>query len=146
HGLQGVLLYGLAMLRALYYHFDSPEMSVTIDGAVRHTPTLALSVAIGRREGNFVVAPDAVIDDGLFDYLHAGPVRRWELLQRVPRLIMGGLRADHPLLWTGRCREVEVQSASALTVHVDGEMFSRPEDDVRSLTIRLIPSALRVLR
>jgi diacylglycerol kinase (ATP) len=142
--LHGVLLYGLAMLRALRRHFHSPVMSVAIDGRVRRVATLALSVAIGRREGNFVVAPDALVDDGWFDYLHAGAVSRWDLLRRVPQMIAGGLRADHPLLWTGRCREVRVQSESALTVHLDGEMFCRPEDGLQGLEIRILPQALEV--
>src|SRR6202011_5089519 len=87
--LQGVLLYGLAMLRALCYHYTSPVMSVSIDADERKLPTLALTVALGKREGNFVVAPNAIVDDGLFDFLHAGALRRWELLSRVPGMITG---------------------------------------------------------
>jgi diacylglycerol kinase family enzyme len=142
--LRGVFLYGVAMLRALRRHFRSPVMSITIDGSVRRVATLALSVAIGRREGNFVVAPDAEVDDGWFDYLHAGAVSRWDLLCRVPQMITGGLRADHPLLWTGRCRDVRVQSESPLTVHLDGEMFCRPEDGLQELEIRILHRALEV--
>jgi diacylglycerol kinase (ATP) len=142
--LRGVFLYGVAMLQALRRHFHSPVMSVAIDGNVRRVATLALSVAIGRREGNFVVAPDALVDDGLFDYLHAGAVSRWDFLCRVPQMIAGGLRADHPLLWTGRCREVSVQSEAPLTVHLDGEMFCRPEEGLQELEIRILPRALEV--
>jgi len=142
--LRGVFLYGVAMLRALRCHFHSPVMSITIDGNVRRVATLALSVAIGRREGNFVVAPEALVDDGWFDYLHAGAVSRWDLLCRLPQMIAGGLRADHPLLWTGRCRDVRVQSESPLTVHLDGEVFCRPEDGLHELEIRILPGALAV--
>jgi diacylglycerol kinase (ATP) len=142
---RGVLLYSLALLRALYSHYTCPGMTVTIDGSVRQTPTLALTVAIGRREGNFVLTPHAQVDDGLFDYLHAGRIPRWELLRHVPGMITGNLPTDHPAIWSGRCRRVEVHSEAALTVHLDGELLSRPEDRLRDLEIRILPAALGVV-
>jgi diacylglycerol kinase family enzyme len=142
--LRGLPRYGLALLRTLWSHFKHPVMTVTLDGTARTTPTLAVSVALGRREGNFLLAPHAQLDDGFFDYLHAGPVPRWELLRYVPALIAGGLPDDHPRLWQGRCREVRLTSEAPLTAHVDGEFFTLPEDDVRELEIHILPGRLRV--
>ena len=100
--LQGLALYGLAFLRALWLHFKTPSMTVQLDDAVRTVPTLALSLALGRREGNFVVAPQARLDDGLFDYVHVGPLRRRDLLAFVPGMITGQLR-QHPDVRMGQC-------------------------------------------
>jgi diacylglycerol kinase (ATP) len=146
HRMRGLARYGCAMVLCLWRHFTHPVMTVTVDGKTRRAPTLALSVALGRREGNFLIAPDAELDDGLFDYLHAGPVPRWELLRYVPALIAGGLPHNHPRLWMGRGRLVQLTSEAALTVHVDGEFFTLPEDDVRSLEVRVLPGRLRVQR
>jgi diacylglycerol kinase family enzyme len=143
--LQGVFLYTAALLRALWNHYTCPPVVVTIDGDTRQTPTLALSVSIGRREGNFVLAPHAIVDDGLFDYMHAGPIPRWELLRYVPGMISGNLPVGHPALWMGRCRQVTVHSEAALPVHLDGELFSPPGGDLHDLDIRILPAALRVL-
>jgi diacylglycerol kinase family enzyme len=140
--LQGRLLYNLALLKALCLRFEAPPMTVTLDGQPRRTPTLALSVAIGRREGNFVVAPDAVVDDGLFEYLHAGNVSRWELIRNLLRVNTGKL-PDHPLVWRGRCRSVRVESPAALVFHLDGELCAAAAG-VRELEITLLPGALRV--
>jgi diacylglycerol kinase (ATP) len=142
--LQGVPLYTVALLRALFWAYRCPIMSVKLDDTVRQVPTLALSVAIGRREGNFVLAPQAVVDDGLFDYLHAGRVRPWELVRYVPGMVTGNLPTHHPALWTGRCRRVEVQSQEPLTIHLDGEMFCRPQEGVREVIVQILPSRLRV--
>lgn len=142
--LQGVWLYSVALFRALCYHFAAPVMTIEIDGWVQRLPTLALSVAIGRREGNFVLAPNAVVDDGLFDYLHVGRLRRWELFRYFPGMITGNIPTDHPAIRTGRCRHVRVQAEAPLIVHLDGELFSRPEDNLRDLDIRMLPAALRV--
>jgi diacylglycerol kinase family enzyme len=142
--LRGLARYGFAMVRALIWHFTHPVMTVRLDGKERQVPTLCVSVALGRREGNFLVAPQAELDDGLFDYLHAGPVSRWELLRYAPALISGGLPQDHPRLWMGRCRQVQLASEAALTVHLDGEFFTLPDENVRSLEVEILPAHLRV--
>lgn len=145
--LQGLALYGLAFMRALWFRYGCPNMDRTFDGEARTAPTLSLTLAIGRREGSFVVAPQAILDDGLFDYLHVGPLSRWEVLRFMPKLASGGqLPPDHPAIWQGRCKEARLSSEAALTVHLDGEFFSRPEDNVRQLDIRMLPGALRVRR
>ena len=144
--LQGVPLYGLAVLRTVCCHFDRPRLSVRLDEGAEWTgPTLALSLALGRREGNFVVAPEAVLDDGLFDYLHVGALSRWQALRLLPRLFAGRLPQEHALLRMGRCRSAEVRSEEPLVVHLDGEMFCVPGDEVRELQVELRPRALRVL-
>jgi diacylglycerol kinase family enzyme len=143
--LRGVPLYSLAMLRALCYQFRCPEMCISFDGQERKSATLALTVNIGRREGNFVMAPEAKLDDGLFDYLQAGQLHRWELLRFLPAIITGRLPNNHPQLWTGRCREVKVHAAQPLNVHLDGEFFCQPKDDIRGIEVRLLPRALSVL-
>jgi diacylglycerol kinase family enzyme len=113
------------------------------DGARLQLPTLSLTIGIGRREGNFLLTPDAVVDDGWLDYLHAGALSRWELIRLIPRMINGRLPTDHPQIRSGRCRQVRIESATPLTVHLDGEFFCLPEEDVHQLEIEIIPAALR---
>jgi diacylglycerol kinase family enzyme len=145
HHLQGILLYGVAFLRALLFRYTCSPMEITIDHDIRKLPTFSLTVAIGKREGNLMVTPEAIPDDGLFDFLHAGAISRLEILRYAPRLATGKpLPADHPALWMGRCREVRLQSDVPLTVHLDGELFCLPPDRVHSLDIRILPGRLRV--
>jgi diacylglycerol kinase family enzyme len=86
-----------------------------------------------------------VLDDGWFDYIHAGPLPRWQALAMLPRMATGTLPDDHPLIRQGRCREVHVRSEQPLCVHVDGEFFCQPADGVREVKVELLPAALRVL-
>lgn len=146
HGLRGMGLYGLAFLKAVWRHFDSPPLRITIDGKESETRTLAFSVNIGKREGGFLVTPRAVLDDGLFDFVLAGPLSRWHALKTLPRIANGTLPGDHSLIRQGRCRTVRVRSERPLRVHVDGEFFCLPNDGVTEVTIELLPAALRVLR
>jgi diacylglycerol kinase family enzyme len=143
--LQGVWLYSVALLRALWRHYRFPLVGAQIDDFCRvKTPTLAFSASIGKREGNFLLAPQAEVDDGLFDYLHAGPIRWWEVLRHLPGMIRGHLPDDHPALWKGRCREVGLHSNADLIIHLDGELFALPGDGVRNVQITMLPGQLRL--
>lgn len=143
--LQGIALYGLATLRALWYHYGIPEMTVAFDDQPAATlPTLMLSVLVGRREGGFVMAPDARLDDGRLDYVHSGGLTRWEVLRLLPKLALSGPPSSHPKIRQGRCRKVRLTSTVPLVVHIDGEFFCRPEDDVRTLEVDILPQRLRI--
>jgi diacylglycerol kinase (ATP) len=143
--LQGVALYSLATLRALWHHYRCPLMELTIDDEPTVVqPTLMFSVLLGRREGGFVLAPDAKLDDGLFDFVHVRDLSRCGVLTFLPRLALFGPPAKHPKLRMGQCKHVRIQSPEPLTVHVDGEFFARPEDDIRQVDVQILPAALRV--
>ena len=143
--LRGLPLYGLAVLRTLCFRFARPAMRITVDGIARVGPTLSLTVAIGPREGGFTVAPQAKMDDGWFDYLQAGALSRWEVLRHMPRLASGGqLPTGHPQIWWGQCREVLLRSEAPLAVHLDGEFFCLPRQEVHELDIRTHPGLLKV--
>ena len=143
--LRGMPLYGLATLKALWRHFDQPLLRVSFDDVVRELSTLAISVNLGRREGNFPVTPGALLDDGWFDAIHAGPLTRWQAMQLLPRMATGTLPTDRANLWMGRCRSVRVTSPVPIRVHLDGEFFCQPEEGIRELKIDLLPGRLKVL-
>jgi diacylglycerol kinase family enzyme len=142
--LQGLALYGLATLRALWYRYACPLMDFVVDGETWSTPTLMISVGIGQKEGGFVLAPQARLDDGLFELLHAGKLSRWEVLRFLPGLATAGPPTDHPKVRICRCREIQLRSESPLTIHIDGEFFCRPEDRLHAVEIRIVPAALRI--
>jgi diacylglycerol kinase family enzyme len=144
--LRGLSRYLIGLMRTLCFRYHHPLTAVTLDGETRQGPTLALSLGIGKREGNFVLVPNAVLDDGLFDYVHAGALTRRTLLRLLPAGVAGRLPSDYPGLRLGRCRRAGVRSEAPLAVHTDGEFFCRPEDDLRELEVELLPGRLRVLR
>ena len=145
--LRGLPLYGLAVLRVILFHYTCPVTTVRLDDAeARTTPTLGLSLALGQREGNFVVAPQARLDDGLFDYVHGGGASRWDLLVFMAEMAAQRLRTDHPFVRMGQCRKATLRSEAPLIVHLDGEFFCLPEDGLRELEVELLPRAFRVFR
>lgn len=143
--LQGVFLYGLAAIRALMYHYEYPALTLLIDDELPWTvPTLLFSALIGKREGGFVFAPKAEVDDGWLDFVHASDLSRWEILQFLPRLALFGPPETYPKVRQGRCRRVTLHSEAPLIVHTDGEFFCVPEDGVRDVEIEVMPRVLPV--
>jgi diacylglycerol kinase family enzyme len=59
-------------------------------------------------------------------------------------MISGDLPYHHPELWAGRCEKVLVESDAPLAAHLDGELFSRPEDRIHRIEMSIRKHALRV--
>ena len=147
HWLQGVFLYGLATLRAIAHSYQASTMTIHLDDEPAWTvPTLLFSALIGKREGGFVMAPKAEVDDGWLDFVHAANLSRWEIVRFLPRLALIGPPENHPKIRQGRCRRVTVRSESPLILHTDGELFCVPADGIREIAIELLPGALAVSR
>jgi diacylglycerol kinase family enzyme len=122
-------------------------MAVALDdGPPVSRPALMLSVLVGRREGGFVMGPNARMTDGLFDYVLAGKLSRWEVTCLLPRIALFGVPPQYPQVEMGRCRQLHLASKNSLIVHIDGEFFCKPEDGVRELEIDLLPGRLQVRR
>jgi len=144
--LRGVPLYALATLRAMRKSYRYPVLSIRMNGeAEQRLPTLALTLGLGQREGSFLLTPDALLDDGDFDYLHVGRLRRWGLIRYVPRMITGHIPRHDPVISTGRCRRMEIEAKEGLMIHADGEFFCVPEEEVHRVVIELLPRRLHVL-
>lgn len=142
--LRGLPLYAWAFVKSIVRHFATPRMTIRFDDHETDGPTLALSVLLGQREGNFPLRPDASLTDGLFDYMHAKKLRRWHLLRYLPAMATGRLPENHPRIGLGRAGRITVRSEAPLCAHADGEFFCVPSDGVSELTVEVLPARLRV--
>lgn len=142
--LRGLPLYAWAFVKSMVKHFDKPTMTVRFDDREVTTPTLALSVLNGQREGNFPLRPNASLTDGLFDYMHATRLTRWHLLRYLPAMIRGRLPTHHKLLTLGRAARIAVHSEAPLCVHADGEFVCTPPDGVKEVVVEVLPGRLKV--
>jgi diacylglycerol kinase (ATP) len=143
--LQGRLLYGFAALRAMWRRWGYLDLTGSLDGQpLEGGLTLTASVMIGRREGGFIMAPQARLDDGWFDLVQAGKLTRWEALRLIPRLSFSGPPRDHPKLRFLRGRRLVIESQQPVAIHVDGEVLHHREDQVHHIEVELIPRRLLV--
>jgi diacylglycerol kinase family enzyme len=89
--------------------------------------------------GTMMIAPDAVTDDGLIEYVRWGPIGRLGLIWNLATLY-DGTHTRHPLAERQAVRRVEFQLDGPVDVMVDGEVLT-----LECRAIDVLPSALRVV-
>lgn len=132
--LRGGLVYFYAGLRTLA-SWKPARFSVRLDGdpAVSfegYSVQVANSRAFG---GGFFIAPNAELDDGLFDVVTVGHSSKLEFLRGMPKA-KKGKHLDREQVKVLRAAEVEVTADRDFAVYADGEHLAD------------LPAKLRVLR
>lgn len=89
--------------------------------------------------GTMMIAPDAVTDDGLIEYVRWGPIGRLGLIRNLTTLYDGS-HTKHPLAERQPAKRVEFQLNGPVDVMVDGEVL-----ELDCQAIEVLPSALRVV-
>ncbi|MBW3568233.1 MAG: diacylglycerol kinase family lipid kinase, partial [Proteobacteria bacterium] len=140
--LRGNAVYGIALLRTLAFHHDSPEIHITTDTeSFTHRMTM-LAAANGRvYGGSFRIAPHASLDDGLLDVVLAENFSRAQILKLVPR-VLRGTHLDLPGVHFLRTRSLKIEADHPLPVHADGEVIA---NGTERLEIDVVPGALNVV-
>ncbi len=137
---RGTTAFLRATLTALRRYRCVPVRISLDDEAWFEGPILVAAVANGVSFGKGMrVAPEAKVDDGLFDVVVAGEIGGLELLRRLPQLYLGLHLNAKPVRWR-RAKEVRLEPLAPLPVFdADGETYpSGPA------TFTLLPAALRV--
>jgi diacylglycerol kinase (ATP) len=88
--------------------------------------------------GTMMIAPDAVTDDGLIEYVRWGAIGRLGLIRNLATLY-DGTHTRHPLAERHAVRRIEFQLDGPVDVMVDGEVLT-----LECQAIDVLPSALRV--
>jgi diacylglycerol kinase (ATP) len=126
----------------LLWGFRCHEATLVLGGEeALEVKTILVAVALGTTYGaRFRLAPDARLDDGLFDVVWSEEVNRAEVLRLIPAAL-GGTLLKHPKVHLARVREVRVELAEEVPAHVDGEILA----STRVFRARVLPGALRVV-
>ncbi|HNQ06380.1 MAG TPA: YegS/Rv2252/BmrU family lipid kinase [Tetrasphaera sp.] len=134
---RGQMRYNLAVVRELPTFRPIPY-AITVDGTRVETEAMLVLVANATSYGGGMqVAPQARMDDGLFDVMYLNHVSRAEFLRVFPK-VFSGAHVDHPAVHLIRGRRVDLE-AHGITAWADGEPL-RPVP----LTAEIVPDALRV--
>lgn len=138
----GFLSYLRAILVTLT-RYRARNMRVLIDGQLRiDGPALDFAVAKGCYDaGGLLLAPNARLDNGLFDCFHIGPVGFFDALKTLPKLYTGRLSERRDVVKYLRGARIEIDADEAVEVEVDGEFVG-----FLPATVSLIPGAIRLTR
>jgi diacylglycerol kinase (ATP) len=140
--LRGFAMYFWALLRTLVFHYRVPTLTIDDGRRVYTQRALLISISNGRRyAGGFLLAPQAVMDDGLFDVCLADGMTRPRILSFLPKA-MQGTHIHEPEVTMGHATRVAVSSEDDLVAHVDGEILCTA---AHRLEVEIIPHSLRVI-
>ena len=138
-----VFKYLAAVLRALVTYRAIP-LRIRFDGRVLERDTMIIVAGNGRCVGGgFWICPVAEPEDGRFDICIVNRLSYLGALHAIP-LIMRGKHEKHPKVEMYRASTIEIEALGAdpLFFQLDGELHEPP--DARTLTMRVVPSALPV--
>jgi YegS/Rv2252/BmrU family lipid kinase len=141
--LSGFVSYIVAALKTISLYDLAPKVRLEYNGQSVVQPALMVSVMNGRRlGGGFYTAPEAQIDDGVFDVCIAGEASRGHVLQLLLRF-MQGTQAGDPVIHYERTAQIAVSSLDrGLPAHLDGETLCV---DGQRLVIELRPAAVEAI-
>jgi YegS/Rv2252/BmrU family lipid kinase len=99
------------------------RVSVQVDGAAPAERTIFTGMIASAENGGggMKLAPGAVIDDGLLDFIEFGALSRGEILFKVMPGLYKGRHIRHPKVSTSRGRAFRFECAEQTLVDIDGE-------------------------
>jgi YegS/Rv2252/BmrU family lipid kinase len=137
--IRGNLVYTYGGLRTLLT-WKPATFRLSLDGEpatlTGYTVAVANSAAYG---GGMMLAPQASLEDGLFDVVLIAKQPKLQFLRHLPKVFRGE-HVHLPAVRIVRAREVEIQSDRPFTVYADG-------DPIAELPVKLtvLPGAVRVM-
>lgn len=139
--LKGFLMYAVGALKACF-SFRGARMTLKIDGREKTNEYLMITLCNGKWEGGqFYIAPEAVMDDGLLDLLTVEKLPLYLILTYLPRFKTGPKKSMRGIQ-SLRCKKLELHSDKPIYVHSDGEHISGSVHDLR---LTVVEKALRVV-
>lgn len=143
--LSGFAMYFTAVLQTILFYYKVPYLELTFDDERVNQRSLFLYGGLGPRGGGgFLMTPDARWDDGLIDTCLVNPVGRLTMLNMLTK-VMKGTHVTSRHVTMRQNQQITVKSNAPMPIHLDGEMFAYPRDNVRQVSVVTLPAALHVM-
>jgi diacylglycerol kinase (ATP) len=141
--LHGFLSYIIAAIKTIFLYYKAPKVRIEYNSETLIISSLLISVMNGRRMGGgFMMAPNAIIDDEIFNLCIAGDVSKARVFYLMP-YFMKGTQDKHEEIITITTDHVKVTAIEGtLPAHADGETLCL---DGKELMIMMFPRALEVI-
>ncbi|MFI5028244.1 MAG: diacylglycerol/lipid kinase family protein [Solirubrobacterales bacterium] len=137
--LRGNLVYAFAALRTLL-RWKPARFTVRVDEERYRFTGYSVSVANSRAfGGGMLIAPDAELDDGVFDIVAVGDVSRLRFVANLPK-VFKGTHVEEDEVRVFRAQHLELTASSPFPVYADGEHLT----DLPA-SLRVLPRALSII-
>ena len=137
--LRGTTAYTAAVIQSLI-SYRAAEMEIEIDGEELSTRAMLCCIANSQSYGGGMkVAPDARIDDGVFDVCILAEAGKIEFMRAFPS-VFKGTHVSHPRVTMLKARRIRVASSPVLPVLIDGDVISTTPAE-----FEIVPGAVEVM-
>ncbi len=136
----GAASYGVAVVLCLA-NFKKRVFQMRLDGKPDLDPPSTALLIFNNSKftgGHMMLAPNAEIGDGLIDIVRWS-ADRFDFIRHFPKCYDGS-HVNHPLVWQGRARHIDLNFREPIDIMVDGEVMT-----VQIESLEALPSALNVM-
>lgn len=134
----GNIAYTLGVLWQLLF-LKRYQLEISIDDAVYHVENTFVEISNTRYTSNFLMAPNARIDDGLFDITLLNGISRSRLLKMFPKVFTG----EHIYIneiTTYKAKKIELKTPNPKILAPDGELLG-----ITPIEVYCMPKALSII-
>ncbi len=138
-GRGGILLYFVNIFTSLL-NFRYVEAMISVDGLDVVKKIFSMNVGIGRYSGGGMIqAPNAILDDGLFDLTVIRKLSKPNVILSLKRLYNGTIH-KHPKVDSYTGKSIKVESRGMIRLETDGETLGHTP-----IEFSIIPKSVKVL-
>lgn len=138
-GISGKVSYILGIIFTVF-KYRAKNIRIDIDGQVFEKKTLLVAVANGKYYGGGMIpAPDAKIDDGIFDICVIDDLSKIKILSFFPKIIKGR-HGELKEVSFYKGKRIAISSEKEIALNVDGEVSI-----VKEVTFEVKPKSIRVV-
>jgi diacylglycerol kinase (ATP) len=139
----GYMSFMAAVLKTVFLYNKAPLAKIEFNDTVISQRSLLISIMNGRRlGGGFIMAPDSLPDDGLFDLCIAEQMSSFEVIKMIPHFTKGD-QATQPSIKTGRAARISITSQDGpLPAQTDGEIICV---DGSHLEVEVLPRQIQII-
>src|SRR5205814_8643599 len=119
----------IAILKKIFF-YQSKYYRIISDKKKEAGSKLLIGVANGRRAGGgFHIAPEAAVDDGLFDVILVDAINPFRRLKYLP-VIEKGKHLNLPFIQYFKTKKIIIESNDLMDINLDGEYYSDDKVDI----------------
>ncbi len=136
----GAASYGLAVVLTLA-RFQKRVFRLKLDGTPQADPPPTALLIFNNSKftgGNMMLAPYADTSNGQIEIVRWS-ADRFDFIRNFPKCYDGS-HINHPLIWTGRARQIDLDFDEPVDIMIDGEVMT-----VQCESLDVLPSALNVM-
>jgi diacylglycerol kinase (ATP) len=135
--LPGHLGYLVTVLKKIFLYREK-EMEITIDDLKRNEKIFMITIANGSRYGGgFLVAPQAIVNDGELDIVIIKQIASLKRLSYLPKVEVGK-HLHLSLIEVLKKKKITVKSHFILNAHLDGELMEANKFEIEIIPERFL--------